>query len=282
MKSLLTFRNIALATVACGLVGGAVVAQTQPLPAVQWDNRRLDTLDRNVRRLERALTQRNSQGQPVLVEPDPEVVALQDRVGQMDRRLADLEATVLRVNGDLERMTFSQDEGDRDNAALRTRLADAETRVQALERAATEARAAEEAEAAGPRSPTGDAVADLAAARALSATDPARGRAALEAVTANWPDTAQGREALWRVGDLIRAGGDQAGAVQQYAQALQGWPTQTWAGEVTLKLARGLEATNRDPQACAALGEYTRRYAATSTPALRQIATDTGRAANCT
>jgi len=284
MKSLLSSRNMVLAVVGCVLVGGAVVAQTQPLPAVQWDNRRLDTLDRNVRRLERALTQRNSQGQPVLVEPDPEVVALQDRVGQMDRRLRDLEATVQRVNGDLERMTFAQDESDRDNAALRTRLADAEGRVQALERVATEARAAQEAaeaEAAQPRSPTGNAVSDLAAARAVLATDPARGRAALEAVAANWPDTASGREALWRVGDIVRAGGDQAGAVQQYAQALQGWPTQPWAGEVTLKLARGLEATNRDPQACAALGEYTRRYAATSTPGLRQIAADTGRAAGC-
>ncbi|WP_269515734.1 tetratricopeptide repeat protein [Brevundimonas subvibrioides] len=284
MKSLLTFRNIALAVVGCGLVGGAVVAQTQPLPAVQWDNRRLDTLDRNVRRLERALTQRNSQGQPVLVEPDPEVLALQGRVGVMDRRLRDLEATVQRVNGDLERMTFSLDESDRDNAALRLRLTDAEGRVQALERAAAEDRAAREAaeaEAARPRSPTGDAASDLAAARVLLSADPAQGRAALEAVTINWPDTPSAREALWRVGDIIRAGGDQAGAVQQYAQALQGWPTQGWAGEVTLKLARGLEATNRDPQACAALGEYNRRYAATSTAGLRQIAAETGRAANC-
>jgi TolA-binding protein len=284
MKTLITFRNISLAVVGCVLVGGAVVAQTQPLPPVQWDNRRLDTLDRNVRRLERALTQRNSQGQPVLVEPDPEVVALQGRVGQMDRRLRDLETTVQRVNGDLERMTFSLDESDRDNAALRNRLTDAEGRVEALERAAVEAEAAREAaeaEAARPRSPTGDAVTDLAAAKVLVSADPAAGRAALEAVVINWPDTPSAREALWRVGDIIRATGDQVGAVQQYAQALQGWPTLGWAGEVTLKLARGLEATNRDSQACAALGEYTRRYAATSTPGLRQIAADTGRAANC-
>ena len=285
MNKLLSFRNIALAVVGCVLVGGGVVAQTQPLQPVQWDNRRLDTLDRNVRRLERALTQRNAQGQPVLVEPDPEVVALQGRVGAIDRRLQDMEQTVQRVNGDLERMTFQQDESDRDNAALRTRLADAEGRIEALERAATEAAAAQEAAAveaaAGPRSPTGDAAGDLAAAKVLITADPAAGRAALEAVVANWPDTVPAREALWRVGDIIRATGDQGGSVQYYAQALQGWPTQPWAGEVTLKLARGLEATNRDPQACAALGEYTRRYAATSTPGLRQIATDTAARAGC-
>ena len=284
MKSPISFRNIALATVGLVLIGGAVVAQTQPLPAIQWDVRRLDNLDRNVRRLERALLQRNNQvGEPMLLESDPELIALQGRVSQMDRRLQDMEATVQRVNGDLERLTFQLDESDRDNAALRSRLNDADGRVQRMERAAEEARAAaaaaaEEA-ARGPRSPTGDAVSDLAAARAL--TDPAAQRAALDAVAINWPDTPSGKEATWRIGDIIRASGDQAGAVQQYATALSGWPTLPWAGEVTLKLARGLEATNRDAQACAALGEYARRYQATSTPALRAIAADTRTRAAC-
>ena len=283
MKSPLSFRNIVLATVGLVLIGGAVVAQTQPLPAIQWDVRRLDNLDRNVRRLERALTQRNSQSEPLLVESDPELIALQGRVDQMDRRLQDMEATVQRVNGDLERLTFQLDESDRDNAALRARLNDADARVARIESAAQEASraaaaAAEEA-ARGPRSPTGDAVSDLAAARAL--TDPAASRAALEAVATNWPDTPSGKEAVWRIGDIIRASGDQAGAVQQYATALSGWPTLPWAGEVTLKLARGLEATNRDAQACAALGEYVRRYERTSTPALRAIAADTRTRAAC-
>ncbi|WP_309629151.1 tetratricopeptide repeat protein [Brevundimonas sp.] len=284
MKSPFSFRNIALAVVGCGLIGGAVIAQTQPLPAIQWDVRRLDNLDRNVRRLERALIQRNNQvGEPLLVESDPELIALQGRVSQMDRRLQDMEQTVQRVNADLERLTFQLDESDRDNAALRNRLNDADNRVERLENAAEASRrAAEEAaeEAArGPRSPTGDAVSDLAAARAL--TDPAASRAALEAVAINWPDTPSGKEAVWRIGDIIRATGDQAGAVQQYATALSGWPTLPWAGEVTLKLARGLEATNRDAQACAALGEYVRRYERTSTPALRAIAADTRTRAAC-
>ena len=284
MKSPFSFRNIALAAVGLGLIGGAVIAQTQPLPAIQWDVRRLDNLDRNVRRLERALVQRNNQvGEPLLVESDPELIALQGRVSQMDRRLQDLEQTVQRVNADLERLTFQLDESDRDNAALRSRLNDADNRVERLENAAEAAQraaaaAAEEA-ARGPRSPTGDAVSDLAAARALA--DPAASRAALEAVAINWPDTPSGKEAVWRIGDIIRATGDQAGAVQQYATALSGWPTLPWAGEVTLKLARGLEATNRDAQACAALGEYGRRYERTSTPALRAIAADTRTRAAC-
>lgn len=282
MKSLLTFRNVALAVVGCMLIGGVAVAQTVPPPAVQWDNRRLDQLDRNVRRLERAVTQRNSQGQPVLVEPDPEVIAVQGRVGTMDRRLEDLEATVQRVNADFERLTFQLDESDRDNAALRGRLADTESRLARLEAAVERAEsAAREVAETATRSPTGDAVADLAAARSILATDPVAGRAALERVAGNWPDTPAGKEAIWRVGDIVRAGGDQAGAVQQYASALSGWPALPWAGEVTLKLARGLEATNRDAQACAALAEYDRRYAANSTPALRTIATETRTRAGC-
>ncbi|MEQ7153996.1 tetratricopeptide repeat protein [Brevundimonas aurifodinae] len=282
MNRHLTLRTLALAAVAVGVIGGAVVAQTQPLPGIQWDVRRLDNLDRNVRRLERAITQRNAQGEPVLVESDPELVALQGRVSIMDRRLQDMERTVQRVNADLERLTFQLDESDRDNAALRARLADAEGRLGTIEQAREAAEtAAREAEEAAARSPTGDAVSDLAAARALLTTDPARGRAALELVASTWADTPSGREATWRIGDIIRAGGDQAGAVQQYAQALQGWPTEGWAGEVTLKLARGLEATNRDAQACAALGEYDRRYAETSTPGLRAIASQTRAQANC-
>ena len=277
-----SFRALTLAAVSVAVIGGTVVAQTQPLPAIQWDARRLDNLDRNVRRLERAITQRNNQGDPVLVESDPEVIALQGRVALMDQRLRDMEQTVRRVNGDLERLTFQLDESGGDNSALRARLNDAEERIATLEaaKAAAETAAREAAEAAA-RSPTGAAPSDLAAARALLASDPARGRAALELVASTWADTPSGREAMWRLGDIIRAGGDQAGAVQQYAQALQGWPTDSWAGEVTLKLARGLEATNRDAQACAALGEYDRRYAAASTPGLREIAARTRTQANC-
>lgn len=277
---------ILLAGAAClALAGGVAVSQTAPLPAVQWDVRRLDQLDRNVRRLERALTQRNAQGQPVLVEPDPEVIALTGRVQQMDQRVGDLEQSLRRINNDLERASLQADEAARDNNALRGRLTDADARIRALEEGlraqaqAAQAAAQEPAAPAQPASPTGDAAADLAAARAL--TNAARQAEAYEGVIADWPGTPQGREASWRLGDLRRAGGDTAGAVQLYAGALNGWPTAAWAGEVTLKLARGLDATNREPQACQALAEFNRRYAATASAALKAIATQTRTSANC-
>jgi TolA-binding protein len=272
-------RNAVLTAVGLALIAGATIAQTAPMEPIQWDKRRLDQLDRNVRRLERAVTQRNAAGQPVLVEPDPEVVTLQARVNGMDRRLQDLEATVLRVNGDLERLTFALDESERDGAALRTRLTDADQRIAALEKAAEEA-----AELTGPivaNSPTGDAGQDLAAAVRLTATDPARGARALETVVVTWPDTPQAREANSRLGDLRAAADDQAGAIQAYAAALSGWPRVSWAGETTLKLAAALNAADRDAQACGALGEFTRRYAEAAPAALRTRATQLRTRAEC-
>ena len=267
-------RNALISVLGIVLIAGTptVVAQTAPLEPVQWDKRRLEQLDRNVRRLERAVTQRNAAGQPVIIEPDPEVIALQGRVGLMDRRLADMEATVQRVNGDLERLTFQLDEAGRDNAALSNRVRDAEGRIRTMEAAA-----AREAELSAPiptTSPTGDPARDLTAAARLAATDPQRGDRALQTVILAWPDTPQAREASSRLGDLRVSAGDHAGAVSAYATALQGWPTAPWAAATTLELANALNATDRKTQACTALTEFTRRYAETASPAVRTRATE--------
>jgi TolA-binding protein len=274
-------RNAWVTVLGAVLIAGTttVVAQTMPMEPIQWDKRRLEQLDRNVRRLERAVTQRNAAGQPVIIEPDPEVVALQDRVGMMDRRLRDTEATLQRVNGDLERLTFQLDEAVRDNAALGTRVRDAEVRVRAMEEAS-----AREAELNAPiptTSPTGDATRDLTAAVRLAASDPARGDRAFQTVIAAWPDTPQAREASSRLGDLRVSAGDHAGAVSAYATALQGWPTAPWAASTTLELANALNATDRKTQACTALTEFTRRYAEAASPAVRTRAAETRTRIGC-
>ena len=274
LPAALRTRNALISVLGVVLIAGTttVVAQTAPLEPVQWDKRRLEQLDRNVRRLERAVTQRNAAGQPVIIEPDPEVIALQGRVGLMDRRLADMEATFQRVNGDIERLTFQLDEAGRDNAALGTRVRDAEGRIRTMEAAA-----AREAELSSPiptTSPTGDAARDLTAATRLAATDPARGDRALQTVILAWPDTAQAREASSRLGDLRVSAGDPAAAVSAYATALQGWPTAPWAAATTLELANALNATDRKTQACTALTEFTRRYAEAASPAVRTRATE--------
>jgi TolA-binding protein len=267
-------RTAILTLVGLSLIVGTttVVAQTAPVEAIQWDKRRLEQLDRNVRRLERALTQRNAAGQPVLVEPDPEVVALQGRIGIMDRRLQDMESTVQRVNGDLERLTFALDEARRDNTALGTRVRDAETRVRTMEQSA--ARANELNSPIPNTSPTGDPARDLAAAVRLVATDPALGDRALQTVVAAWPDTPQAREANSRLGDLRVAAGDSENAVRAYASALRGWPTTPWAPATVLELANALFEQDNKTAACGALVDFTNRYAEAAAPALRTRATE--------
>lgn len=274
-------RNALITFLGVVLIAGTttVVAQTSPLEPVQWDKRRLDQLDRNVRRLERAVTQRNAAGQPVIIEPDPEVIALQGRVGLMDRRLADMEATVQRVNGDLERLTFQLDEVGRDNAALGTRVRDAEGRIRTME--ATAAREAELNAPIATTSPTGDPTRDLNAAVRLAAGDPARGDRALQTVIAAWPDTPEAREASSRLGDLRVSTGDPAGAVSAYATALQGWPAAPWAPSTTLELANALNASDRKTQACTALTEFARRYAEAASPAVRARAAETRARIGC-
>ena len=260
-------RNIVLTAVGVALIGGMVVAQTAPMEPIQWDKRRLDQLDRNVRRLERAVTQRNAAGQPVLVEPDPEVTTLQGRTDTMETRIGDLEDSLRRVNADVERLTFGIDEAQRDNVALRNRLVDADRRIKALEDAAKA-----EAELNGPivaNSPTGAAPTDIAAAVRLQESDAARGERALQTVIVTWPDTPQAREANSRLGDLYVSRDQRADAVRVYAAALQGWPTIGWAGETTLKLADALIATDRKTQACAALGDFQRRDSQGGTAAQR-------------
>lgn len=274
-------RNALVTVLGVVLIAGTttVVAQTTPLEPVQWDKRRLEQLDRNVRRLERAVTQRNAAGDPVIIEPDPEVIALQGRVSLMDRRLADMESTVQRVNGDLERLTFQLDEAGRDNTALAARVRDAEGRIRTMEAAA-----AREAELNSPiptTSPTGDVARDLTAAVRLAATDPQRGDRALQTVILAWPDTPQAREASSRLGDLRISAGDPAGAVSAYATALQGWPTAPWAAATTLELANALNATDRKTQACTALTEFTRRYAETTSAAVRTRAAETRTRIGC-
>ena len=66
-----------------------------------------------------------------------------------------------------------------------------------------------------------------------------------------------------------------------YAAALKDWPRIGWAADTTLKLADALFATNRKTQGCAALGEFTRRYAPAASDTLKARATQMKTANGC-
>ena len=218
------------------LAGGAgvVVAQSAQEPII-WDKRRLDQLDRNVRRLERALYQRNAAGQPLLVEPDPEVIALRGQVNGMERRLSDLEATLQRVNADLARSTLALDEASSATDGLRERLLDSEGRITKLE---GQISALEAARAAEPVSESGSSSEDFAAAmRDLNQGDYEAAHRRLEDFVEVWPDADETPQAWYRLAETRAAGDDLDGAIAAYAFALDGWPRNDWAASLTVASA---------------------------------------------
>lgn len=267
--SLASVMALAIGTGGGVILGGGTpaMAQTQEQPAIEWDSRRLSRLDRNVRRLERALTQRNAAGDPVIIEPDAEVVALMGRVDLLDQRLSDLEATLVRVNGDNERLASELDAAERTNRDLTGRIDALTRRVAELDSARAEAEAAAASGVLTPRSPSGSEAGDFdAAMRLVRDGDSAAAAQAFELFIVTWPESERLGEAHYRLAALRETNDDNDGAVQDYARALRGWPATSWAAEATLRLAAILAGSDRAEQACQALGEFDRRYAERASP----------------
>src|SRR5690606_24142216 len=106
-------------------------------------------------------------------------------------------------------------------------------------------------------------------ARDGEATDAAY---ALQLFIVTWPESERLGEAHYRLDDLRLADDDDDGAVQDYARALRGWPATAWAPDAAVKLAAALSTTDRNEQACQALGEFDRRYAERASAAVRNRA----------
>jgi tol-pal system protein YbgF len=282
---------IASAAMAVLLIAdGSAMAQTRraegpplPPPAIEWDKKRLSQLERNVRKLEAQLARgnRDPNAPPTIIEPDPEVIALQAQVRDLTDKLTDMEGTVRNVSGDMERTTFElarakQEAADARAALdpLRQRLSDMDARLAALEQAGT-APAGEEAN-------LGDPQVDFDAAMKLM-NDQAytEAGAAFQAFIAKWPDAPQTPEAHYRLGESLYVRDEAALAAQSYARALKGWPTARWAAEATLKLATSLANVGRNAEACAAVVEFNKRYAPTSSANAKNRAASIKTRAKC-
>jgi len=74
-----------------------------PTNSTVWDVKRLEKLDRNVRKLERSVSRvENTKSPPILIEPDPEVVALQATVDTQSRKQDDMSAALTTARGTIE------------------------------------------------------------------------------------------------------------------------------------------------------------------------------------
>jgi TolA-binding protein len=234
----------------------------KPTDNTVWDAKKLTQLDRNVRKLERAVSRvENKNAPPVLIEPDPEVVALQATVDSQQTKIDDQAAVITRLTGQLE-------EAQHNNQVLTGQVQALTARVDTLTKRVDLGEAhlkdidAQLAPPPPPPASKGDPQSDFEQAFNLMTggqiDDAAR---AFEAFTTTWPEASQLPEAWFRLGQIRAMKQDNLGAISAYASALKGWPKTAWAPEATVKLAGALVDSNRPTDACLALGKFDSQYA---------------------
>jgi tol-pal system protein YbgF len=260
------------------------------------DSARVEKLEKQVRELRAIVFQGRDTGHPVEVKmegPDPAVTALSQRVD-------DLEATLRRLQGasetsghDLDQtraiVRAERDERVASSQLLSDRVAKLESQVTTLNvpppppveptakpHKAPPAPAAKVPVDAPATGSAGDPAAELRTARSILASgDYAGATQAFQAFLQAHPTDPKAPEALYWMGESYYVRDLNGDATTAYARALKGWPKTSWAPDAVVKLARALAATKRNPDACAALGEFSRRYGATATATVKTRADQT-------
>ncbi len=246
-----------------------------PTNGTVWDVKKLQQLDRDVRKLERSVARvENKQTPPILIEPDPEVVALQATVDSLSRKLDDNANTITRLTGSLEEAQHQNQLLTQQISALTART---DTLVKRADLAEAHLKDVDVALAPPPPPPPskGDSESDFEQAFNLltsGQTDDAE--RAFNAFTTTWPESAQLPEAWFRLGQIRTMKKDPSGAIAAYAAALKGWPKTSWAPEATVKLAAALSDSNRPTEACQALTQFDRVYAKMAAAENRALAKD--------
>ncbi len=236
----------------------ASFAQTpMPMDADPLDDRskkRLDRMEKVVRELRAIVFQGRDTGRPVVVQPaetDVQLQALSDRV-------ADLEATLQRLNSTNETLSYDLDQARRaleasqkDNGAVMDRL-------RTLEAAAAAEAAAQQEEAALAAE---DPATAFGRARQLMLDgDYSSAETAFGRFTERHPDAPQIPEAQYWLGKTLSARGAHADAATAYIGAIRGWPKTAWAPDAVVELSRALVALKKPADACKTLDELNRRY----------------------
>jgi tol-pal system protein YbgF len=286
----------------------AAVALAATTPALAQNtglDRRMERIEQSVRALQATVLQAQATGQPVVVRPegpDPEFNALQNRV-------ADLEQTLQRVNGQLEMLTLEIEQASRNAAAaeadrrgalqaMSDRMGRIETQLAALSTlVSAEAVAEATSDLTGATAPAtggtlnGQAAAPAAPANATEAFTQARalftagdheaaGRA-FEDLVARYPTSTRAPEAFYWLGESYFARRGYQTATAAYASALRNNPTTAWAPAAMARLAQSLANSNQAGQACAALAQFDQQYAARASAAVKANAQTARTRARC-
>jgi TolA-binding protein len=238
-----------------------------------WDEKRLERLDRNVRRVEHSINGIETKGvPPVLIEPDPEVQALQATADGLSNKLNDNASTVTSLTGQLEETQHQNQLLQQQVSALMARTDDLIKRANATE---AHLNTIDTALAPPPPPPPsqGNAETDFATAlNLMSSGQNDEAERAFTAFTTTWPEAAQLAEAWFHLGEIRAERKDTPGAVAAYATALKGWPKTSWAPEATVDLAAALSDSNRPKEACLAIAKFEAAYVRNADGQVRTMA----------
>ena len=243
-------------------VAGAWSQTPMPDPLDDRSVRRLDKMEKVVRELRSIVFQGRDSGKPVVVQ-DAETP---EQMQTLSNRLADLEQSLTRINGQNENLTYELDNSKKaltaaqdENRALADRLAALDKRVAEVE--ARGAAAPIEAPVAETAPPKGDPNTDFAKARQFMLDGDYDGaEAAFGRFIKQYGDNAKTPEARYWLGKTLSARGAQADAAGAYIGAIRGWPKTPWAPDAVVELSRSLIALKKPADACQTLEELARRY----------------------
>lgn len=238
------------------------VAQTaMPDPLDDRSVKRLDKMEKVVRELRAIVFQGRDTGKPVVVqaaETDAQIAALSER-------LADLEQTLTKLNGQNETLTHDLDQARRANDGEKARADALDQRLAALEKRIVDQEAAAAAVvaaapvAAAPTS-TDPNTAFKSARQMLLDGDYGGAEQAFAGYVEAFPDSAKAPEARYWLGETQFVREAYSDAAGSYLGAVRGWPQTSWAPDAVLKLSRSLVALKKPADACKTLDELTRRY----------------------
>ena len=282
-------------------LGALVACATLTLPGLGRaadDPARIDRLEKQIRELRAIVFQARDTGHPVEVKdagPDPAVTALTQRVDDLEATLRKLQGGNEQSAHDVEQLRSGLEADRTDRATQIQALTDRLTRVESQlatvntppppppppldakgRRQAAAAAAAAATAPAADAAPGADTAGEFKTARTLLASGDYGGASqAFQAFVGAHPADPKTPEAYYWLGESYSVRDLNGDATAAYARALKGWPRTSWAPEAVIKLSRALAATQRNPEACAALGEFARRYEKTATPSARTRAAQT-------
>jgi tol-pal system protein YbgF len=284
LKAALLASVLALTTVpvvtSIALPSQAVAQTAMPDPLDDRSVKRLDKMEKVVRELRAIVFQGRDTGKPVVVqaaETDAQIAALSEK-------LADLEQTLTKLNGQNEGLTHDLDVARQANETEKARADALDQRLAALEKRIVDQEAAAAATVAATPAvapaPTDPAAAFKSARQLLLDGDYGSAEQAFAGYVEAFPDGARTPEARYWLGETQFVREAYSDAAGNYIGAVRGWPQTSWAPDAMLKLARSMVALKKNTDACRTLDELFRRYPKAPTQVVSR-ATSTRVAAKC-